>query len=862
MSLPRIRRFHYPTNGYMMFKTNGNTSLQLNPDNSVTCQGTLNAENMNPTTLTIGNSTGTSTVSYISNDSTLAGDHPEQLVTQHAVKTYINSGGGFSGNATSIEGIPVDTTKTPTDGQVLVYNSTSNKWDPTKALILPSSLTTNGTVYLNGGIYGNNPIYCHGYRFVMPDNLKWMKVYSNLVSYMNWTEANVFDIYSHGTHFDINNLGSLGGWFRAILNINQSRAFVNCTYEWKNYDPFLRILIVQNNSNSYALTPPPGNRSDVYLNIYVQRNLPNGYIYGSTTDWKNIVLDFNLRLNSYQLGNTPFTVFSQTSSISNFPDGYPNDIYDIDNNQSGLLNVSPYYSVIFTSDMTEHLTNTPAIHVQVPNMMKQFGQLQLFSQAPDMIPNVPPLLISFDPKMTVFSGLYCNSQGRLILDSEGSSPAVMTADPLLVTNTTVSNSTTTGAAVISGGLGVAGQVTTTSLQIGNSTTNTTLVDTSDTLSANLDTSLPTQKAVKTYVNNLCAATRQDAITDSAVYTDNKLSGSINPSSIKIGSSTTTTTLVDTDGTLTANLDTSLPTQKAVKTYVNTAKASANAISIANVPVSLDSSTNGAVLTYSTIDNKFHTTNLIETNYPINVNTLNARVVNSIDETLTPYLQINGPSAFPHWLALNNNYTSYAYIDTNSYGDLLLNPSSNNTTITGNATATNLIATLSVTSKATIYTDKIAEYTANSGTQYTGAGIKINNTTISGYTPTFLSSYCSVTVNMPTSGSLVINPYNVMFVKIGQFVHCMLPNIATTTVTTGATHLTIQTIPTYLCPMQGEDRTVITSNNGTLNDSLVQISTGGVIDVYASIAVTGGPSQWANGRTLTMNGGCLCWCCSV
>lgn len=96
-----------------------------------------------------------------------------------------------------------------------------------------------------------------------------------------------------------------------------------------------------------------------------------------------------------------------------------------------------------------------------------------------------------------------------------------------------------------------------SLTLDSSLTTITSITTDGTLIANLDSNLPTEKAIKTYV-------------------DNKISGSIGPGDVNeiavydvSNGIKTSDVLISTDGTFADNSDTKLPTEKATKTYVDT-----------------------------------------------------------------------------------------------------------------------------------------------------------------------------------------------------------------------------------------------------------------------------------------------------
>ncbi|MDD5753284.1 MAG: hypothetical protein PHN45_00830 [Methylococcales bacterium] len=95
-----------------------------------------------------------------------------------------------------------------------------------------------------------------------------------------------------------------------------------------------------------------------------------------------------------------------------------------------------------------------------------------------------------------------------------------------------------------------------STDVGGNLASTVILDIDGTMAANSDTRIPSQKAVVTYV-----ATSAPSYSVPLIITLND---------VKLqNSDLAQVTLISTDGTLTANSDTIVPTQKAVKTYVTT-----------------------------------------------------------------------------------------------------------------------------------------------------------------------------------------------------------------------------------------------------------------------------------------------------
>lgn len=117
------------------------------------------------------------------------------------------------------------------------------------------------------------------------------------------------------------------------------------------------------------------------------------------------------------------------------------------------------------------------------------------------------------------------------------------------------------------------------------------LDTSGTLAANSDTKVPSQKAVKTYVDgqittvNSTISSLTTTVTNNQTTMSNHIANTSNPHSVTkaqvgLGSVDNVQQLpmsyLDTSGTLASNSDSKVPSQKAVKTYVDNAVATINA----------------------------------------------------------------------------------------------------------------------------------------------------------------------------------------------------------------------------------------------------------------------------------------------
>lgn len=109
--------------------------------------------------------------------------------------------------------------------------------------------------------------------------------------------------------------------------------------------------------------------------------------------------------------------------------------------------------------------------------------------------------------------------------------------------------------------GIVNSATVTGIQVADFATN--IVDTDEALTANSDSRIPSQQAVKAYADGKIASSYLDTDGTLAANSDTKI-----PSQKAVKTYAMPVGYLDTDGTLAANSDTKVPSQKAIKTYVD------------------------------------------------------------------------------------------------------------------------------------------------------------------------------------------------------------------------------------------------------------------------------------------------------